>query len=164
MSCLSSIFGGDGGTSVSQHAKELIEACADRLRHPRHTGGPLLSQRSTDSLDRGHQVPHHQLRRDPDNPIPERLQLRVSSRICLPLARMAPPIHLDHQPHRRSAEVDHVPPGQRHLPPKLHPELAPAQRRPQPSFRLGERPAIRPRALLEPKLLLHLVLFFPITH
>jgi len=56
-------------------------------------------------------------------------------------------VHLDDEPRCRRDEVNNIPSPERHLPPKLHAELATAQRFQKPRLRLGRRAPIVPSVL-----------------
>ena len=73
----------------------------------------------------------------------------------------APSTH--HEAHGRCAEINDVAPRKRHLPPKLHAQLARTERRPEAQLGRRHHAPIRPSALLKPKLFANEIVCLPIT-
>jgi hypothetical protein len=91
---------------------------------------PTHSQRRPHPRNHGLQIAHDSRHFNTQHAIPKPPELRISARVGAP-PRMTRAIHFNDEPHRRRAEIHDVAPRQRHLPPKLHTQLARAQRRPR---------------------------------
>ena len=107
-------------------------------------------ERRSNQCDRAGQIAKHQFCFDANDAIAKARKLAITACIRCAATRVIAAIHFNDELDAWGTEISDEAVTDRHLPAKAHAQLTSIERRPQPSFRLGETIAMLSSEELEP--------------